>query len=458
MAGFKPQENTPTAPVNPSPPVQDYRSIAVDSKIQPRNMLLTHVEGSRWIVDYYSQLVTPDTDVAAQELNRPEVYQQYIEILQFELKVTEPLSPSVDPESSEITYVGGATIYQIAMVPNVGDMFTADIGDGRLGLFTLTAVEQRSILRDTTYAIRYELTSYLDALQKDDLQRKVTKRTHYVRDFIAIGKSPILVNSEYVTYKSLLEWIARIPPMYFAEFFNHEFKTFVIPDQNVSTYDPFLTKFVSLVFSNVKFSEYMQLNVLNVDSTDAQPVKTIWDALLERREHILDYASLKMEIQSTTSHYTRPRYAGITYSGIKLVVQPMGMTKPFGTTMAQNPTPSKPREFQRPMELGQAIYDYMLEGLLGELDGEGTPPPPPPIIHPITVDAYYVLSEQFYLKQYAATSILEKLVVQYLDRKAMNHKALLQLCETSMTWGHVERFYYLPIIYVMVLASVGDIN
>lgn len=457
MSGFKP--TTPAvAPVNPIPPVQAYRSIAVDSKLQPRHQLLTHVEGSRWIVNYYSQLVTPDTEITSQEINRPEVYQQYVEILKFELKVSEPLSASQDPESSEITYVGGATLYPSGVISNVGDMFTADIGDGRLGLFTLTAVEQRSVMRDSAFAIRYELVDYLDAIRADDLQRKVTKRTHYVRDFLAIGKSPVLVQSEYDIYQSLLDWIGRIPDVFLDEFFSHEYKTFLIPDQEQALYDPYLTKFLSQLVSTSRHPEYMNLRVLNVDAGQPQPVVCLWDAILERREQYLDYGTLKMEIQLTTSHYHRPRQGSIAYTGIPTVVQPVDPKYRFGTTVRSTPRPSEPRVFQRPMDLGSIIVDHTLDGLMG---GDANTPmedqEPAPLIWSATGE-YYVLSQHFYLKQYPQASILERLVGQYLNRQALNHAALLQLCKASLTWGQVERFYYLPILYVLINASIGDIN
>ena len=456
MNGFKPPQK-PIAPVNPIPPVREYQSIAVDSKVQPRSTLLTHVEGSRWIVDYYSQLVTPDSEVTAQEVNRPEVYQQYVEILKFELKVTEPLSASQDPETNEFTYVGGATLYPSGVIPNVGDMFTADIGDGRLGLFTLTAVEQRSVLRDATYAVRYMLVDYLDAIRADDLHRKVTKRTHYVRDFIAIGKSPVLVQSEYDTYQSLLEWIRRLPDTYFDEFFSHEYKTFLVPDQSKPLYDPFLTKFVSELVPTSRHPEYMALRVLNVEPGRPKTPNTLWDSLLERSDRHLDYGVLKMEIQSTESHYHRPRQGSIAYTGIPSVVQPIDNTVRFGTKLRNAPEPSKPRSFQRPIELGAVITDHTLDGLM---EPGGTLPPdaePAPLIKPATGE-YYVLSETFYLKQYAETSILERLICQYLKRQALNHQALLQLCTASLAWGQVERFYYLPLLYVLLNVSVGDIN
>ena len=459
MPLFRPSTD-PKAPVNPVPPIQQHQSVAVDSKLQPRNQLLTHIEGSRWIVNYYSQILTVDSEPTSQELNRPQVYQQYVEILRFELKVTDTLSASQEQSNAEMTYVGAATLYPCGVIPNVHDLFTADIGDGRLGLFQIDSVEQRSVMRDSTWSIRYSLLDYLDIMRADDLQRKVSKRTTFVRDLLTVGKSPILVQSELLMYQQLIEWLHKIPDIYFAEFYDREFATFMIPDQLVPTYDPYVVKFLSEIISPSRHPEYLKVNVLNADTGRAKQIYTIWDSLLERSEHVMDYGITKIDLQSTKTRYHRPRFGSVAYGKIAAVIQPQGDLEPFGAVLKGSLTPSKPRQFSRPPELEQVIIDHTLDGLMTVVDPNGPEdiiPPQPMLIHPASGD-HYVFSEHFYNRVYSETSILERLTTQYLKRLAMPQNSLLQLCKASMAWGQVERFYFLPILYVLVAASVGDIN
>lgn len=460
MPVFQKSTSDPVLPQNPVPPIKSFEALPVDSKLQPRHQLLTHVEGSRWIVNYYSQVLTADSEATPLELNRPEVYQQYVEIRGFELKVTDPLSASAESTSAEITYVGAATIYPCGVIPNVGDPFTADIGDGRIGLFQLDSVEQRSVMKDSAWSIRYSLRDYLNPIIEDAIQRKVTKRTTYVRDMLTIGKSPILVDSEFNTYKALTDWLGKIPDLYMAEFFNREFMTFLVPDQERTTYDPYIVEFISQLVSHSRHPEYMHLTALNVDPGRTKRIYTLWDALLERNETILDYGITKIDLQSTKSKYHRPRYGSIAYSKIAAVIQPQGDLEPFGAVLEETLSPSKPRQFSRPPSLNQIIVDHTLDGLMTVPTPDGPEddiPLPPELIHLATGD-HYVLSEHFYQKQFASTSILERLVMQYLKRLPYPHASLLQLCNASMAWGQVERFYYLPILYVLASSALGDIN
>lgn len=458
MPAFTPTPGTPVP--NPTPPIRSHESPAVDTRRQPRHQLLTHVEGSRWIVNYYSQLLTRDGEATRQEIGRPAVYQQYLEIKDFELKVTEPLSPSFEASSAEQTYVGGATIYPMGLVPNVGDLITADIGDGRLALFHVDSIEPRSVLKDAAWAIRYSVKDYLNDTTLADLTSKISKSTVFVRDLLAIGKSPILVKSEYEIYQELLKWLTRIPSEYFSEFHNRDVQSLVIPDQTQLTYDPYVVKFVLETISQSKHPEYAQVRQLNADSGGTEQIRTIWDALMERSDHVLNYASLNMCVQSTKTRYHRPRFNTVAYGQIMAVIQPQGQSKPFGAVIRDDVEPSKPKTFIRPLDPVQTTINLEVTGAMsGQVqDGpEDTPTPTPPVIHPVGT-AWYVLSSGFYLKQIATTSVLERLVGMYLRREALPHSALLQLAQLSIGWGQVERFYYLPILYVLIGSSIGDIN
>ena len=62
---------------------------------------------------------------------------------------------------------GTADVYPF-IIPNVGDMFAADVGDGKEGVFTITSTEKKSLLKEAVYTIEYTLLYYSNS----DLQRR----------------------------------------------------------------------------------------------------------------------------------------------------------------------------------------------------------------------------------------------------------------------------------------------
>lgn len=448
--------DAPPAPPNPQPEIRPLKTISVDSKVEHRRSLLTHAEGHKWIIQYFHQLTTPDSEVAAQEVNRSASYQQYTKIVNFEVRVTDPLNPSLNTEGQEFTHEGSATVFPGTLIPLKGDMFIADIGDGRAGVFVIKNAEQLSILRDTGYKIDYGLKGYAEGLILQDLEDKVVKLGYFVKDFMAIGRNPILVQSEYDSYLSLRGWLARIPEDYFTNFFSHEFKTLLIPDQTVSTYDPFVASFVASIFSTEKHPAYMQLRLLNCNNGDPERFETLWDALKVLNERPLQYGRLKMSVCTTTNFKQHPRFGTIRFSGISYFLQPtdsaaaplIDIMRPLESSAVRMPT--------RPLNLNDMIFDSDLEGLHIEGDDE---PYTIPIIHSLPhASGHYVFSEAFYNRNVRGMSLIEQMVYKRLNNVPVDLGQLLRICATSLGWQSLERFYYQPILYVLVLSALGDIN
>lgn len=439
------------APVveNPNIRTEPYRPIAVDSKVEPPGILLTHVEGAKWIAkEYYSQLTTADTEVASQELDRPEVYQQYLRIRDLELRVSSPLQPVQDTDNKEFTVVGTANLFP-GIIPANGDMFVADIGDGRTGIFVVTEIRQLSMLRATVYEISYELKDYANQELLQDLRDKISKDTTFVRDFYKYGKNPLLVDSEYSQYQQILEFKDQLPVTYFNAFFNHDLSTLLVPDQDGRVYDPFLTEIMVRLVDKDKHSKWRQVKCLNRDEEQGITLTTLWDSFYKQDEEILNYCSHESRIISPRYFSAHPRFASVRYSGVDNVYYPKQDSKPSIGDLAA----SVDRVFSRPVDIGDIIAD-VLDGIAYPgITLESLVP-----IKPVTVDGYYVLSEAFYQIDYANMSLLEVLMTQYLDNQAIGFNALFTLCKGSTYWNRLEQFYYMPLLLLLLNKSIGDVN
>lgn len=435
---------------NMSPP--PYQTVVVDTNHKKFGDLLTHVEGYKWVLEeYYSQMLGMDDDTEALSINRLEIYQQYLKILNFEMRVSAPLDPQQDDVSREFKLTGTSTLYP-GFIPNKSDMFTARIGDGRKMLFVIETVEAKSVLLNTTYEISYSSVDYMTPEYEEAIAGKVVKTMHYVKDFQILGKSSFLVDSEYAAYQQLRDWEAKLPLEFIREFYDSEYSTLLVPEQKESAYDPFHTKFTKSVMATFTDPRWDRVREINVDVSNDKNYTFLYDVLNQMNERGLDFVEQFFVFLSARSRHRLTEYRNIRHSGIQYVYYPKGNEELGVEDDTMTLTPSAPRVFNRPIDLNIIIADTRLEGL--------TSPDiiSVPSIKLVTEDSYYVLSEAFYKTVYDDMSALELLIMAVLNKKAICIGTLLQLCEKSVYWGKLERFYYLPLLQYLIIAAKKDVH
>ena len=198
-----PQPN-PDGILQRQPEIQQLpqRTAVVDTQYIPSTHLLAHIEGSNWTVTYYSQQVAKTDELKPLQLGTSPAHQQYRRIDNYRFKVNTPLSQSQDDEYKEFQVTGEASLFW-SLVPNVGDMFIADVGDGRSGLFTLTETERMSYNKDSCYRVSYVLVSYLTDEYAADLAAKTTSVVVFDLEMLELMDNPFVVESDYQKIVSL---------------------------------------------------------------------------------------------------------------------------------------------------------------------------------------------------------------------------------------------------------------
>jgi hypothetical protein len=186
----------PTSQPAPAPQVvpkiiESSQTIVVDAKHEPLQSLITQVAGFSWTVDYYSQVITKDTALAGQDSALPAQLQQYKLIKDLEVKVSSALSPTQDNETKQMIATGEAIVHSM-VIPNAGDMFTAEIGDGRIGVFQVQNTQKKSLMSQSVYSFEYTFIYYTDNYPSRyaDLVKKVVQTHVYVKDFLTHGQNP----------------------------------------------------------------------------------------------------------------------------------------------------------------------------------------------------------------------------------------------------------------------------
>lgn len=455
MPIVKAKPTTPTKQFVAIPKIQspDFKSNVVDTKYEPIPSLMTYVEGSGWTVDYYSQVIDTDTALAGQDIGQSGIYQQYKVIRKFELKVSSALSWSQNSETKSMTANGSAHVHSL-VIPNHGDMFIADIGDGREGVFQIKSSEKKSLFKESVYFIEYEFVyiSDSDTDRRQDLDSKVVQELYYKKDFLEHGQNPLITEKEYNTIEELSYRYKELITHYFRWFFSKQFNTLIVPGQQTKIYDHGLTSFLSAIINTNEADTVKFMRVMNCDDDNLLREPSIWTALLHRDVSALKLGYQKTGLVSTNTFSRNVMLEGIRFSGLDYVVYPRdhssvdqlsSSTDVFYKTLATTTLEPVPT---RGGNLSDLIYSQTLE-----LNNS-----PVKMIGSVLSDDYYVLTENFY-RELPNQTLLEVMVRNYFQEEKNDPVVLLKLVNTYSNWGGLERFYYIPLLLVLIKNIIRNI-
>lgn len=428
----------------------EYIGSTVDSKYQNHSSLITHISGSSWVTTYYSQIIGENEELSPLQTSRDPIYQQYMKIEELELKVSSALSQDQDSETGIFEISGAATIYP-PLIPNHGDMFVADIGDGVEGLFTLTSVRRMSILKEPCYEVEYNYISKNVKELRRDLQRKTIKETHFVKHLMAHGEEPIIVKEEYHKLLMVDEYLEKLTNNYVASFFSKKVSSFIVPGQQNVTFDPFLVSaFTSIM--DVRDNVLLRgIKNYSIELSDRTPPRTLWDALLQNTLHMLPMCNEKLALVSSTAFSRFPQFEGVYFSNVEDVVYPIDRDNDdlIGSLFKEGHFDKVDIRHQfETSELGDISQ-------LASDDEIGTSTLQP--IFPVTKDDYYVFSESFYFPDAGEQSQLEAITRSSLEGKSIDRKVLFELCDDCHKWNKLDRFYYVLILIILLkLVKLGQ--
>lgn len=423
----------------------------VDTARTPRASLLQYVDGSAWEVTYYSQVLGADQEPAPWSADSSATIQQYVRVSNMEIKVTSPLAPSEENPGRSFDVVGTATVYPTHK-PNVGDMFIADIGDGRAGVFAIIEVTRKTYLADSYAEITYGLVNYVDSRPdiEADLNRKSIKRTVFYKEFLQWGQNPQLLEGEFNDLVKLKKLYADLVNFYFKDFFSYKFRTLMIPGQAGASYDPFVTAAMVDWISTDDVPAMSQLRMPVVTANRNADSYTLWSALERMNASYLGAAIQQARLLNTKAFAGMPEVSSIYYTGIQFVVCPLDARTDVDVEFEDTSTCFTGNSLLS--STGLRWKDLMRYLPSSNLAGffKDAPAMELPDIVPVTVDEYYVLSEKFYRPNGPMASKLEVLTKQGLNQEPIDKVTLLSLAENCMKWPNLERFYYMPILFALM--------
>ena len=424
-----------------------YDTATVTTNKVPLANLLTHIEGYPWNVEYYHQSLGADDAPQPLGLSVDPTLQQYHLIRDFEIRVTDPLTYDFNKERRSERLEGSGYVYPGTIVPIRGDMFIADVGDGQVAVFTMLDVTPMSYLSEKCYQVAYRMVATLTDQYEANLESKVVKTSHYVKDFLIHGKNPVL-STDTVNRKQRLDNHGHhLLEMFNREFIDPKTRHLGIPSQDEPTFDAFVAGFMQR-FINVSQHKLMRdANWPEVYQLNDLRCTTIWDLLLDQQP--VDVRSLKdrtkreMVIVDTWVLRQSPYFGGLYYSSMKRLVWPSDRADGRTTYPLAD---SEPRN--------AVLSETLSDATTVDVSVSSGPGADQPLVFPVKYDENYVFSEAFYTADRSNQSWLEYLVTQMLSREAISSDVLLAICDKAYGWGTLERYYYTPVLLMLIHYTV----
>lgn len=427
-----------------------YANITVDTKYQPKETLLAHLEGSSWTVNYYSQIVGLDSGSAGQGMGTDAVYQQYHLINSMEIKVSAALSSDQVGETGEMQLTGAANVYPF-IIPNKGDMFVADLLDGRRGIFEVSDVRRLAVFREAVHSIDYLLVDFGTPERLNDLKIKTVKESFFEKDFIYHGQNPVLVGDDYENLTFLRRNYGTLITQYFKRYYSKEYGTLILPDQVTPVYDIFLVRALTQHLNTLDTHELTTIRKLNADDDQVMQADSIWTVIATRNKVLIADAFHQVGVVSANSFTTDPIQSGIRYSGVDKVIYPIDPFLRVDNQLTQAEklpgdfVPIRSAVKHRKPLASVPNPNYDAETKIGIKD--------------TFEDGYYVFSKAFYEddRTEGAQSELELCVQDYLDEKEISYERIRKLVEASSKWDNVNSFYYFPVLIILIKAVIRAI-
>lgn len=275
------------------------------NKETPLNTILNTLSGYRWSVNYYNQLRDINDTLTQFDVTSSATIQKYNKIKNMLLYVQTPLG--LDNAES----LNGEALIRGDFLPNVHDVFIANLPGGRRAMFSVTNVEDKTSNLNKIYSITYSILHYIDdkkSLLLKNLEHKVMKTYVYDNKHLSTRSSPLVLEATYRD-KINLEDSYREMMEYYLKHFLNDLGVITLPTTDGKVYtDIFLVDFLLKTCNTSDFLEFSRLNKIPVNKVDDKPY-TVFDIILNRRKKDLVRAELNMGYKQNRMLY----YNGTVY-------------------------------------------------------------------------------------------------------------------------------------------------
>ena len=436
-------KHTPTEykpdPVVPIP----YQSAVVNAKQMHPNNLLTYTEGPTLRGSYYKLVLDKDNDLAGHMLGRDPVLQQYIKITNLESKLISDVNFSQEEETR--LFDGSITVllFPCGIIPNVGDMYVIDSAADVPIIYQVTKpAEAKSIYKQTCYELSMTPIDFSNGKRIEDLDLKVVESRVFVREFLQYGNNPVVNHGVFESMVELADMRKMAIKDYFARYYSRRLRTFILPDQTYQVYDPYLVNFILESIESTDMLDINQVIQYNTGYAGELEHKSILQCLINPEQTPLSFIFTKAGRVNRRFLGNTLVLGSIIMSTIEEVIYPVN---PIYNVDASQSMRLTSLVIDTPIAvLGDKKPKY-IEGFQSRSSIDLTEPP---AVNPICTDFEYIFSQSFY--DGTPTSLMEEVTLEYLKQLESKPNTLIALLNHSRTWNNLERFYYVPILALLI--------
>lgn len=442
----KPTEVPAVKPAPITVEKSQYKDVVVDDSETPIESMVAYLSGMPWPVDYYSQLLGEHSDLRELDPGANAAFQQYTKTVGLELRVDSALSSSYDTEGGITTVNGSAVIVHV--VPNIKDYFIADAGMQEKGLFNVTNVERLTFGRNSAYRIDYTLSSYArdNSELASNLEAKVVSTYHFSKERLAEGLAPVLQEDDYNDSVTLSRRYQETIVRFFRSFFNRATMLLLVPNGSVTTYDFGLCNFLTMIMDSSEAPEINDISYIPTDNDRYLGQGNLWTALIDRNYDDLSRIHSKACLAPSTYFNHSSWLKTAVYWNIAKYVYPVITKDELAIAGLNSPPYTGTADFVT-ADARMEVSPYL------EKNSYQVAEKSVPLIKSVLIDDSYVLSQDFYTGG-PNLSVLEILVRDYLKCQQINLKMLSALIQRYPDWPALERFYYGPILILLMKDAI----
>ncbi len=428
---------------------EQYRHAVVDSKQQIYSNLLTNLPGMKWRGWLYTQVKGKDEAYMPFDRHKALPLQQYKLIKDYELLLQGNLSTSIDQVTGEVKYSGTVLTYPSWMV-NYGDVWIADIGEGKAGLFTVTEVTKKTMFKESVYELQLSLVEPMTDALAGEIAQFVQQTYVFQRDFMRFGQNPYLIEDEYQNKLDLEKLLAVHQEIYVNSFINWQTKSFMVPEPKSSMiYDPFIVRMITGTIDLMQYNLLTRMSRYNVSDFGIEDTNTLFECLLDRKPEMLSYGVMRKARLISTKNFTpNVRFGSIAFSGYRYVVAPNGGSydklNPTGGGVLMVPTTTDPCGCD-PTPWNDVLDLDINVGGGGQTVSDGTEGTVLPNIHS---DAY-ILSAAFYDRDMANMTKFERLLWDGMEKATVNASDVIIYYKSWSKWSIQDKFYLTPLLFIL---------
>lgn len=436
-----------------------YRDNIIDTSIVPHQDIITHIEGSPWIIDWFSQVVAQDTLLRPPQIGVDETTtgQQYNYIDRMEIRLQGSLQYDWDETTNEFSISGTAISYPY-FVPNQHDVFFGDIGDGRTGVFIIGLPKPKSYFKEKVWEFEFHLLGEATQYQyREYLDAHVVKKFHYSLDYLRLGRNPIMTTTEYDLKQDLIRLRTEVLGRFLEEFYSHEYRALLLQHHEKLVYDPLLQRTVVSLCDRSEHPYIAKMIERPADESHELRIPTIWDLVIRNQEDLHFTITKKMWVLPRSSFSSYVHNHGLRYSRLDFIVYP-DASSPFCKNGSGLPFYS-PDKIDLQLQYNHFVLNGLLEPYTPHPTGvvEEEPFISPPLIRPVDDDEFYVLSKAFYENIPGLQSELELAVQKMIKHERFDYTIIKTLCKATRDWTSLDRYYYSLILVALCNYAIKNI-